>query len=181
MKSAITRVNESLARAGRKERVIRARDYYRLSDGESHTFREAGLYALGARLLDDSERDFGNLLQVVQWKLEENGVAAKLERLWQVGDVVDTLFDTGGGKSGGPRVLYGEVVEAGPNAAKIVWESGLSNRVEQLRAGIKLARDPEYARAEIEKYKRIRAEARPAAPDFELPGGIVGEHKTVKS
>lgn len=47
----------------------------------------------------------------------------------KVGDLVSTLFDTGGGKSGGYKTLYGFVEQAGPKVLVIRWESDQTNRV----------------------------------------------------
>lgn len=45
------------------------------------------------------------------------------------GDFVWTWFDTGGGKQGGNVILFGRVIAAGPKVVRILWESGLTNRV----------------------------------------------------
>lgn len=45
------------------------------------------------------------------------------------GDFVKMWFDTGGGKQGGNVVLFGKVIASGPKAVRILWESGLTNRV----------------------------------------------------
>ena len=70
---------------------------------------------------------------------------------FQRGDLVQTWFDTGAGKTGGARILYGLVVASGPQAARIVWESGLSNRVRQDALTIKTANDQDDARLAMEK------------------------------
>jgi hypothetical protein len=80
-------------------------------------------------------------------------------RRFQRGDLVQTWFDTGAGKTGGARILYGQVVAAGPKAAHIVWESGLSNRVRQDALTIKTANDQEDARQAMEKASDAVAEA----------------------
>lgn len=67
------------------------------------------------------------------------------------GDLVQTWFDTGGGKMGGVTVLYGEVIEAGPKAARVRWESGLTNRVRQDSHSVEPARDAEGAREALAK------------------------------
>lgn len=71
-KSAVTRVNEALRRAGRDERVVRARGYYRLHAGESHRFRESGLYGLGARMLGSTDHDFRHLKEAVETAFRAN-------------------------------------------------------------------------------------------------------------
>ena len=50
------------------------------------------------------------------------------------GDVVSYMFDTG---AMGLDVLYGVVCQAGPKTFTVCWESGIKNRVEQGRRGIK--------------------------------------------
>jgi hypothetical protein len=46
----------------------------------------------------------------------------------KVGDIVQTWFDTG---AMGSNILFGRVVQAGPKAFLVVWESGLRNRLKQ--------------------------------------------------
>lgn len=48
------------------------------------------------------------------------------------GDQVQTWFDTQSSSNHGrARLLYGEVIAAGPMAYRVRWESGLTNRVRQ--------------------------------------------------
>lgn len=44
------------------------------------------------------------------------------------GDHVRYFFDTG---AFGYTYLYGEVIQAGPKMATVLWESGIRNRVQQ--------------------------------------------------
>lgn len=63
--------------------------------------------------------------------------------IFKLGDVVETMFDTG---ARGAQILYGRVVRAGPKKVTIEWESGLRNRIDNGRFGVKIARHPENAR-----------------------------------
>ena len=60
-------------------------------------------------------------------------------------EIVETWFDTGSGRTGGPRVIYGQVIASGPKAATIRWESGLRNRVRHHDHRVKHARDYAFA------------------------------------
>lgn len=70
------------------------------------------------------------------------------------GDLVQTWFDTGAGKMGGVVLVYGEVIEAGSKAARVLWESGLTNRVTQDSHSIEPAGDADGAREAIAKASR---------------------------
>jgi hypothetical protein len=54
------------------------------------------------------------------------------------GDLVWIWFDTGAGRTGGARVLYGRVIGAGPRTYRVRWESGLTNRVAQGYGDVKV-------------------------------------------
>lgn len=73
------------------------------------------------------------------------------------GDLVFIWFDEGaGGKGvGGPTILYGEVIAAGPRAYRVRWESGLTNRITRggWRAEPELITRPD----EIEEARRLLA------------------------
>lgn len=56
------------------------------------------------------------------------------------GDYVQTWFDTGAGKMGGPQILYGTVIKAGPMTYTVRWESGITNRIRQRDPGVTKAR-----------------------------------------
>ena len=73
------------------------------------------------------------------------------------GDLVQTWFDTGAGKMGGPVIIYGEVLEAGPKMARIRWESDNTNRVAQDSQVVEPARDAQVAREVLDKAKRMRS------------------------
>ena len=60
-------------------------------------------------------------------------------------EIVETWFDTGGGRQNGPRLIYGQVIASGPKTATIRWESGLLNRVPQHTHLVKHARDHNLA------------------------------------
>lgn len=79
---------------------------------------------------------------------------------FNLNDFVETWFDTGAGRHmGGPQLLYGKVIQAGPKAATIIWESGLRNRIKQDHHGVKQARDlPEAIKAmqKVSDYARYR-------------------------
>jgi hypothetical protein len=50
------------------------------------------------------------------------------------GDLVWIWFDTG---AFGARILYGRVIEAGPKAYRVMWESTLTNRFRQDDTSVK--------------------------------------------
>jgi hypothetical protein len=77
--------------------------------------------------------------------------------IFNLHEFVETWFDTGCGRHmGGPQLLYGQVVQSGPKAALIVWESGLTNRVRHHAGGIKHARDLEEAyKAMVKAEKKV--------------------------
>jgi hypothetical protein len=58
-------------------------------------------------------------------------------------DLVQTWFHTG---AMGAAILYGVVVAAGPKAARVRWESGLTNRIAQDCHSVKPADDKSEAR-----------------------------------
>lgn len=64
---------------------------------------------------------------------------------FQRGTLVEYWFNDGRGGS----LLYGEVTAAGPKAANVKWESGLTNRVRQDSHLVGVARDQSEARAAI--------------------------------
>ena len=70
---------------------------------------------------------------------------------------VQTWFDTGCGRHmGGPQILYGQVVQAGPKAATILWESGLRNRIRHHDPrGVKPAGDLSEAYKAMVKVEHI--------------------------
>lgn len=65
----------------------------------------------------------------------------------RLGDIVQTWFDTGGGKGAGPQILYGRVVKpSGSKRVTVEWESGLRNRIASDDHRVKIADNPENAR-----------------------------------
>jgi hypothetical protein len=58
-------------------------------------------------------------------------------------DLVETWFDTG---AMGAAILYGVVIASGPKAARVRWESGLTNRIAQDCHNVKPAQDQGEAR-----------------------------------
>lgn len=58
-------------------------------------------------------------------------------------DLVQTWFHTG---AMGAVILYGVIVAAGPKAARVRWESGLTNRIAQGCRNVKPADDQDEAR-----------------------------------
>lgn len=80
---------------------------------------------------------------------------------FQKGFLVETWFDTGAGKMGGPRLIYGRVVSAGAKTATIEWESGIRNRVpnENGSCGVEVARNQSLAKAVVEKAESRRRTA----------------------
>ena len=69
---------------------------------------------------------------------------------FSLGTLVQTWFDTG---AMGAAILYGEIIEAGPKTARVRWESGLTNRINQDCRNVKLAEDQQEARAAVAKHK----------------------------
>lgn len=83
-----------------------------------------------------------------------NGADGAQAARFKRGDLVQTWFDTGAGKMGGVVLVYGEVIEAGPKAARVRWESGLTNRVTQDSDSIEPARDSDGAREALARASR---------------------------
>ena len=72
---------------------------------------------------------------------------------------MQTWFDTGAGKMGGMVLVYGEVVEAGPKAARVRWESGLTNRVTQDSHSVEPAGDTAGAREALANARAAQGQA----------------------
>ena len=64
------------------------------------------------------------------------------------GDFVQTLFDTG---ARGYDTLYGQVTKAGPATYTVMWESGLSNRIQQGYREVQIAKDMQAAESAMYK------------------------------
>ncbi len=91
MKGAVAIVNARLRLAGRSERVIRARGYYRLADGDAVRFHESGLYGIGAQMVGPEYVE--HLAAAVERVFEENGIAISIrgtgERRLPLGTTLD--------------------------------------------------------------------------------------------
>lgn len=61
-------------------------------------------------------------------KAQGGAVAKRDKHTFVRGDEVETWFDTG---AFGVDLLYGKVIAAGGKCYRVLWESGLSNRLEQ--------------------------------------------------
>lgn len=68
--SALAEVNRRLARAGRRERLVRGRGYYYLRGGDAAAFRESGFYGFGYPLASAD-----TIWPSVAAKFAEEGVA----------------------------------------------------------------------------------------------------------
>jgi hypothetical protein len=66
-------------------------------------------------------------------------------------DLVETLHDTG---AFGCQILYGVVIASGPKTFRVLWESGLTNRLRQGTHLAELARDQDFARQAMEASER---------------------------
>lgn len=104
----------------------------------------------------DPDRDA--LWRLLHDRLEVLNARAQRERTARFKrlDLVETWFDTGGGKMGGPQILYGQVIAAGLKCARVEWESGLTNRVPQDSHLVQPARNLEVARECIAKAAKAR-------------------------
>ena len=58
-------------------------------------------------------------------------------------EYVPTGFDTG---AVGDAILYGRVIASGPKCYRVVWESGLTNRIRQGDHNVETAGDAAQAR-----------------------------------
>lgn len=136
----VTQVNWALAAAGREERLVRGRGYWYLFGGEATSFESSEI----GGLVDPERAGATSIISAINDKFadrcrfSDKWKPVTIKRLWTVGDYVVTLFDAGGHPhGGGVTALYGVVEKAGPKAVTIRWESNLTNRVEQLRQGIR--------------------------------------------
>lgn len=89
--------------------------------------------------------------------MANNTQSTQVSRRFNRGDLVETWFDTGGGKMGGPQIIYGRVIAAGPRVARVRWESGLTNRIAQDSHVVESARDQAVASEAVSRADAMRA------------------------
>lgn len=58
------------------------------------------------------------------------------------GDLVEYWFDTG---AFGFNILYGKIIASGEKCYRVMWESGLTNRLRHEQPGVKIAEDQALA------------------------------------
>ena len=86
------------------------------------------------------------------------------------GHLVEYWFDDGRGGT----FLYGIVIAAGPKTARVMWESGSSNRIKQDTHLVAPARQMDLAREAVQKVAAIagtRPEPRSGPPDRQVAQG----------